>query len=165
VNTRNVLVAVVNSVLTINCITIKLFGPSIIHINKSLKTFKNFRFLIWCRNVSYNRSEMSDIIKINGNWGILYAFYSWVLLFIWTYALLIVRSALLIIICPLRSETDHIVFLNNNSCKRTNNSMRNVSTSLFRTHYQQWFVSEWFSAIRSFRNLRNEYKQLWTFDL
>jgi hypothetical protein len=27
-------VAVANSVLTINCVTMKLFGPSIIHINK-----------------------------------------------------------------------------------------------------------------------------------
>jgi hypothetical protein len=51
------IVAVANSVLTINCIIMDLFGPSITYINKWWQAFKNCRFVIEYRNVSYTRNE------------------------------------------------------------------------------------------------------------
>jgi hypothetical protein len=64
-----------------------------------------------------------------------------------TYALVMVRTLLLVIICLLTCEGHDIVHLNNNSHNRGSNNIRNANPDQFQALNAYYFVSECISAI------------------
>jgi hypothetical protein len=73
-----------------------------------------------------------------------------------TYALLMFRTLLLVIIFPFTCERHDVVHLHINSHKVTNNNLRNANPDHFQTLNAYWCVSEFISAIPNIENLRME---------
>jgi hypothetical protein len=64
-----------------------------------------------------------------------------------TYSVLLFRNEWLLIIWPLRRETNHILDCHNNSWKKEMITHENCHTTRFCILYAKWFLSECISAI------------------